>query len=307
MSDELTPYKPQDESIVVYQSKNGANMKCRIILLCTILSLLAGCGEKPEQPSEQNPPETEQTDEPYDPDPFGIDMMFITFVKLASTEYLQYVVAEREWCLAVDTIQEENYSYMCRTAFSGGPDTVMYGMRGPGAVYQELFLGTNPYISLGDDYFLVDWKWGDFMGEFFYNPSVLLLNVKWEEVKNRNQVWPVEQPLIATDFVLQKRSVSRKRIDDYLGITNTAPMDSNFNLSVDYIRPWLVWQYNSLAEFQDSIATSPLMPYRPFNTVESYNAEVARQDSLQQVYTERLRLVIANGQIDDLFKKKSGH
>ncbi len=25
-------------------------MKCRIILLCTILSLLAGCGEKPEQP-----------------------------------------------------------------------------------------------------------------------------------------------------------------------------------------------------------------------------------------------------------------
>lgn len=257
--------------------KKGLVMKTKDLLLIAMTALvLFSCENKEEHHNNYVP-------ERYD--------MFAEIVKITDSEQLLFVVAE-EVPVFTDTIYT-----------SHGPilhgDSSEYKIRGIGGVYEELFLGTNPYIDLGDGYYLVDWKWG----EFLYEPSNVLIDVKWEDVKNRQQVWPIETTLLASTFPCHHKYIMRKSIDDLLGIQPSATMDTLCKMSVDYARPWFIWRFNTL---EDLMTEKTELESHDFHylTLESYNAEVARQDSLQQVYAERLRQIIKEGALQELFGEK---
>ena len=226
----------------------------------------------------------------YMPDRYDMVMMI---AKIDNPELLQYVVAESIG-VYTDTTYDQYGHPVLRS------DSDVYHIRLDGGTYQELFLGTNPYIALGEDYYLIDWKWGYFL----YEVSEVIMDIKWEDVKDRQQVWPLETPLVLSEFVPEYRYISRKDVDDYLGIMSTAPVDTIFNMSIDYVRPWFIWKFNTMAEFQEVFPDSTNATDVISGSVESYNAEAARQDSLQQVFAERLKQIIQEDDLQDLLGKK---
>ena len=213
--------------------------------------------------------------------------MIMNIVKMSNPEYLQYVVAD-------------NVPFSVNSDRAEDPDSNLYQIRGSGAVYEELYIGTTPYIDLGQNYYLVDWKWGNFL----YAPTNVLIDVNWEEVKSRKQVWGIEIPSVSGCFMLEHEYVSRKKVDGFLKITSVAPIDAEYNLSADYIKPEFLWHYNCLEELMLAIADSTVV--EGFKTLEAYNTEVARQDSLQGVFTKRLRRIIADGKWYELINYQKG-
>ena len=249
-------------------------MKKSIILIIAILALGFLSCENREYPNNYVPLQT--------------DMFVVEIIKTSDSEQLQFVVAEE-----VPILSDTTYSPQ-GPILSG--DSNEYQIRGIGGVYEELFLGTNPYIELGDDYYLVDWKWG----EFLYEPTNVLVDVKWEDVMSRQQVWSIETPLIASGFPCQHNYLKRETIDRILGVEPSAIIDTIHNMSVDYVRPWFTWRYNTLEDLMKEKAELESHDFHDL-TLESYNAEVARQDSLQLVYAERLRQMIQEGKLQELF------
>lgn len=201
-----------------------------------------------------------------------LHLMGMQIVNFKSPEYVKYVVAERvaaEW----DTIK-------------GYPGDILkwkksaYKIRSEGGVCQELFLGQSPYIELADGYYLVDWKWGGFI----YAPSNVLINVMWEDVHDRQQLWDLAMPIVSSNFIKCEGATSRAKIDNYLQIA-PAPKDELFNVSTDHVRFRWIGEFHTLADVQERFG----------NDVEDYMKEVTRQDSLQRVYAERLTQVIKEG------------
>lgn len=251
-------------------------MKKSIILLITVLAVMfISCGNN-EAPQNYMP---ERQDLP------------VEIVKVIDSELLQYVVAD-----IVPVFTDTTYSPQ-GPILSG--DSNEYQIRGIGGVYEELFLGTNPYIELGEDYYLVDWKWG----EFLYEPTNVLIDVKWEDVKSRQQDWPIETTLLTSTFPCQHKYIKRQSIDELLGIQPSATMDTICKMSVDYARPWFIWRFNTLEDLMTE-KTELESHGLYYLTLESYNAEVARQDSLQLVYAERLKQIIQKGKLQELFGEK---
>ena len=201
--------------------------------------------------------------------------MYMNIVKISSPENLQYVVAEK---------------------YPVSRDSNAYKIRNNGGVFGELYLGTNPYIELADDYYCIDWKWGNFI---YIPTTTFLIDVKWENVTDRQQYWPLETPVIADNFTPQSGYISRQQIDNYLGTKCSSLMDTDLNLSIDYAEPWFIRKFNTQEEFLEGVEAQQPQKYA---TVESYQAEVNRQDSLQGVYVERLKQVIKDGQLQRLLK-----
>lgn len=251
-------------------------MKTKIFIIVLAASILFSC---------------ENRHVPYTPDNLELSMCI---VKFDNPKFTQYVVAEREGHTYPDTVYTEDGFYMLKRQHHT-LGTTMYGIRGVGAVYQELFLGSNPYIELGDGFYLEDWKWGGFI-----YVDEALLDLKWEELKDRRQVWPMNAKVVLPEFQPEYRIVNRKQIDEFLGIQCTAPISSISQMPIDYLRPLFMWKYNTLQELQDSIMLSP----HENITLEEYNAEVARQDSLQIVYVERLKEIIRDGKLNELLGNK---
>ena len=200
--------------------------------------------------------------------------MYMRIVKIPSPENLQYVVAEM---------------------YPVSNDSNGFKIRNNGGVFQELYLGTNPYIELSDDYYCVDWKWGDFI----YIPTNVLIDVLWMDVTNRQQYWSIETSLIAENFSPQNGYISRRQIDSYLGTECSVLKDTNLNLSIDYAEPWFIRKFNTLEEFLNGVKVQNPSTYA---NIESYQSEVVRQDSLQIVYVERLKQIIKEGQLQKLLK-----
>lgn len=133
---------------------------------------------------------------------------------------------------------------------------------------QELFLGTSPYLALPDGYYLVDLKWGDF---FYYN---FFINVNWKEVKDRMQKWEYPPENVNKHFVSDLRKISCRAIDKYFG-----EQFGNRN----YVIPNL--SYHTISDV-------------PSFELQNFYKEVAIQDSLQDVYLERLSQIINDSALD---------
>lgn len=211
------------------------------------------------------------------PSDFDRHIMCIDIVKFSSPEYSQYVVAEKV-AITFDTI-DTKYGYSLTAKEYG------YKIRSDGGVYQELFLGKSPYIELPNNYFIVDWKWGDFI----YEPSNILLNVKWDEVQDRQEIWEIDSKIVTSHFITSWGSVSREDIDKYLNITHSV-IDSDYNIPAEHVRPWFLGKYNSISEMSDSIGEN--------YTLKEYQQEVQKQDSLQNIYVERIAQLIEEGALE---------
>lgn len=198
----------------------------------------------------------------------------LTILKVSDPKYLEYVVAENV-NVKLDTVDASGLVQGAERA---------YKIRGEGAVYQELYIGRSPYIPLKDDFYLVDWKWGSFL----YEPSNVLVNVKWDEVKNRQEEWNLNTEIISSDFLVTWGWVDRKKIDDYLGIKGAS--------LVDYIHPNFYGLYNTIEEIPDTIVLEDKFCY----TLKDYQDEVLIQDSLQQIYAERLSQIILDNSLNKI-------
>ena len=156
----------------------------------------------------------------------------------------------------------------------------------------DLFLETSPYVHLADDYYLLDWKW-----ELYLCSECVLLSCQWENVKNRYQTWKRNEAIATiAEFVDEILYTSRENIDNYLQIT-PAPVSKEWwsasadypNLSADYERPWFPTDtFTTIANLPDTLYNNNGHVYTKFNFLE----EVARQDSLQEVYVERLKIIM---------------
>lgn len=207
-------------------------------------------------------------------------IMSMQLVQFKSPEFLRYVMEEKVPA-EIDTIKG------CLTEKLDGKESA-YKIRSVGGVYQELFLGQSPYIELTEGYYLIDWKWGNFV----YQPSNVLLDVMWEYVKDRQSLWELETPVVSSDFIKSWGTTDRAAIDNFLQIT-PAEKDKGFNVSSDHLRPIFLGLYNSFSDMPKSFDLYKI------KTINDYQNEVVRQDSLQRVYRERLIKII----MDDGLKK----
>lgn len=141
-------------------------MKIKFYLFPILALILTAC----ESPSPEMP---------------DLGIMGMQLVRFKSSEHIQYVAVE-EVPVEFDTIKGYPSDKLVGTKSA-------YKIRGAGGVCQELFLGHSPYIELVNDYFLVDWKWGNFI----YKPSNVLIDVAWQGVQDRQQIWDLQTDVIS--------------------------------------------------------------------------------------------------------------
>ncbi|MBR0310594.1 MAG: hypothetical protein IJQ97_06890 [Paludibacteraceae bacterium] len=196
----------------------------------------------------------------------------MSLVKFKNQDYLNYVVAE-DIPIDLSANPEKNDE-------NGYSNKRAYKIRSIEGVSQDFFIGKSPYIELSDGYYLVDWKWGNFI----YKPFNVLLDVLWSEVQDRQQLWDMETPIISSDFIDKWGTTNRSEIDRYLQI-EPAANDTLYGVSTDHLRSDFLGRYHSLSDVPEGIK-------------ENYIREKERQDSLQCIYVERLKLIIQKGALN---------
>ena len=252
-------------------------------LVISIFIFIIGC----KNSTLENPPEPEIGGGHY------IPMLTEDIVKIKDTSLLKYVCVD---CVLFDYW---NGKEMIPLTSEGA-----YQMRFRGNSCQEFFLGSSPYIELDSGYYLIDWKWGNFVYVQQY-----LIDVKWEDVENRQQIWPKNTKVITRDFYTFWACLSRKKIDQLLNIIPAPDADTTgdektgswgpsntYGISTDHLKPFFYERYNSIDDLPQ-----PIFKYHNGDeyTIEDYKKEVIRQDSLQQEYVKRLNLLIKNGEIEN--------
>ena len=233
-------------------------MKFKNIFWLVIISFVFFSCEQPQTPQEDHSGET--INPGIDPTP----LLYMKIVKLISSEYLNFTVVEKDY--------RGDYEHLCN-------------IRSRGGCVQELYIGGSPYIMLPNNYYLVDWKWGDII----YEPTNFLINIPWEDVESRQQKWEYATQIITSNFLQEWGNVTYKNIDKYLHITPPTEFDYSISntIPIDYIVPGWMYMYNS---FDD--VPSPEIPY--------YNKGVKHMDSLQNVYIERISQIIEEDALDEV-------
>lgn len=153
-------------------------------------------------------------------------------------------------------------------------------------VVEELIVGTIPYsVKLPNGYWLIDWRWDSFI----YRPSNILLPYKWETLTHWSQTWDMpENPLAFDEYFEEVGGVTRRTIDTFLGI--------NLNVS-------------RYSEYGDLLYNLPygtrFMSDKdiPSAEREHYYECVHQQDSLHEIYTQRLIEIINNGDFEKVYNK----
>lgn len=186
---------------------------------------------------------------PSDHQPFS---MYMNVVKFTSPEYLNYVVVEKDYW--------GDEEHLCKIRFSG-------------RACEELYIGSSPYIALPNGYYVIDWKWGDFI----YPATNFLIDVKWSEVEDRQQKWEYPSIYFTSHFIKEWGYVHYKSIDTYM---NTISARNS-----DYSMPEWIEYSHATTTFQGMSDSA----------IEKYKEKVRYQDSLRDVYIERLSQIIQEG------------
>ena len=191
--------------------------------------------------------------------------MSMQLVKFTDDMYREYILAE----------------------YIGDNPVRMRGKTPP--VVEELIVGTIPYsVKLSNGYWLIDWRWGN---SFIYRPSNILLPYKWETLTHWSQTWDMpENPLAFDDYFEEVGGVVRRTIDNFLGINLNISRYSEYGEKL-YNRPQL-FGMGFMSE-QDI----------PSAERENYYECVYQQDSLHEIYTQRLIEIINNGDFEKVYNK----
>ena len=190
--------------------------------------------------------------------------MSMQLVKFTDDKYREYILAEH----------------------IGDNPVRMRGKTPP--VVEELIVGTIPYsVKLPNGYWLIDWRWDSFI----YRPSNILLPYKWETLTHWSQTWDMpEDPLAFDDYFEDVGCVARRTIDNFLGI----------NLTVSRYSAYGDLLYNCPRLFGRGFMSDKDIPSAER---EHYYECVHQQDSLHEIYTQRLIEIINNGDFEKVYNK----
>ena len=172
-----------------------------------------------------------------------------------------------------------------------------------GGTCKEFFLTKDPFIKVDtvQNWYLADWKWGL---ELSYAHSVL--EMRWVDVRHPDDTY------VRTDFtpaasgiISQIAYVSRHDIDLYaqadtaLAATTPGSWGQNSGgISTDHLAPVYLSRYYSTQDIPAVIDRKGEWQY----TKEDFIQERLRQDSLQNVYRERIEQLVYSGLISLVLK-----
>lgn len=277
-------------------------MKTKLLLpICLSLVLFCACDN---QPQDQPSTEIRTGDAAATP---GAGMVI---VKFANSKQLEYVVASNT-IKKYDGptgryVYDENGSLGLNIA--DGTDTYLTFNSAEHSPFFEnelQLLGTSPYIHLGMDYYLVDWKWqqllpisatcnypqpdrGDILDAI--QNHCYLTNTKWKDLSAVSTRWAQSNNFPAI-LVREVYRLNIKAFEKYLGAdTSGRPEFLCYNFSL----------------YGDGLSVSNVMAYW-FNRYNSgchpqnaYLDCIAYYDSLQNVYVNALTKIITQEKLDQI-------
>ena len=155
-------------------------------------------------------------------------------------------------------------------------------------VVEELIVGTNPWANkLPNGYWIADWRWGN---SFIYPSTNVLLSDKWESLTHWNQTWPMPEEIIPFhDYIVEVGGVNRRNIDTLLRVNTDVKRGSE----LDYM---LYQVIGGVGNFKKDIDI-------PEDLKKEYYSIIRQQDSLHQIYVQRLIDITTNGDFEKVYKR----
>lgn len=154
---------------------------------------------------------------------------------------------------------------------------------------EELIVGTSPFThQLPNGYWIMTWRWEDV---YIYPTRNILLPYKWESFTHWSQKWPMPEDIVSfKDFIVEVGGVDRRTIDEHLSQnTNVKSGTEEYFFLYDYP---VVHSRNYIRE--DDIST---------DEKEWYFTYVHQQDSLHEIYVQRLIDITNKGDFEKVYKK----
>lgn len=168
-----------------------------------------------------------------------------------------------------------------------------------GGTCKEFILMHDPFIKVDtvQNWYLADWKWGL---ELSYTHAVLPM--RWTDVRDPDATYVRSDFEPATSGIINRIAyVTRRDIDLYtqadtaLAATVPGPWgQTSGGISTDHLAPVYLSRYYSTQDIPAVIDRKGEWQY----TKEDFLQERKRQDSLQNVYRERLAQLVYSGLID---------
>ena len=165
-----------------------------------------------------------------------------------------------------------------------------------GGTCKEFFLLHSPFsrVDTTQGWYLADWKWG-----LYLSKAHTVIPLEWKDVRDpdasyvRSDFTPVASGILKRIAV-----VKRSDIDKTLGIEPAPASETpgswgrtSGGISTDYLAPVYLSRYFSSQDIPDVIDKKGDWKY----TKQDFIAERLRQDSLQNVYRDRLATIIYAG------------
>lgn len=170
-----------------------------------------------------------------------------------------------------------------------------------GGTCREFIYKRDPFIKVDSvqNWYMVDWKWNVALG---YNHAVLPM--LWTDVTQPDATYAYSDfEAVTTDIIEKYGYVKRSEIDKIMHIqpapASTTPGPWGYTtdgISTDHIAPIYLNRYYSTQDIPNVIETKGDWQY----TKQDFLQERLRQDSLQDVYRERLATLIYSGMVNSV-------
>ena len=167
-----------------------------------------------------------------------------------------------------------------------------------GGTCREFFIGHSPFMLVDtvQHWYIADWKWGVLLS---HNHVVIPLN--WTDVTKPDASYAATDFEIAASGIIERIGiVKRSDIDHYLHLEPAQATEEpgswgrhSGGISTDHLAPVYLSRYYSTQDIPAVIDRKGNWQY----TKEDFLQERKRQDSLQNVYRERLEQLVYSGLI----------
>ena len=156
-------------------------------------------------------------------------------------------------------------------------------------VVEELIVETIPWVDkLPNGYWIANWRWGY---SLLYPSTNVLLPDKWESMTHWTQTWPMPEEIVPFhDYIEEVGSVRRRDIDTLLTVNTNVKSGTEeyfflYGIPVVYGRRYTTKE--DILDFEK----------------DSYFTYVHQQDSLHEIYVQRLMDITTNGNFKKVYKK----
>lgn len=165
-----------------------------------------------------------------------------------------------------------------------------------GGTCREFIIGRYPFLQVDtvQNWYLADWKWGVIL-----SMGHVAIPLRWVDVHNPDASYVRSDFEVAASGILETYGyVSRNEIDLILNVQPAPAAEvpgswgyTSGGISIDHLAPVYLSRYYSVQDIPQVIDSKGDWKY----TKADFMAERLRQDSLQEVYRERLATLIYAG------------